>query len=335
MLSLVVWVYESEQEIPSSLQQFFEKLFHVVFTRHDSLKAGFSREHHSGLSESKLQQLFEAFCFMSVQNEYGRSMTRKAFNDAFAQAIEYTDNCNCNVDDFRHDIVKVACLMLEEGIDLTTFLHKSILDYFAAAFIIHNEEDLAEAFYSEAFSNYDTWTHVIKFLSEADKYKYSKYYILPSFPAYAQWLEATISTQEKDGLYKAITSRIRSFRLVFNAKGRFAGWKTTKGIGSDECAVLIERAIVDPLLKNFRGTSPNPLVYEIVPQLTDSNSEEEQFEASFKTVLKVLGEDPFRQSLQVASLTLATRIETASLAIEMQAKKKNIFSRKKPARLRI
>lgn len=64
MLTLVVLVYQAEKKIPSDLPEFFEKLFYTVFTKHDSLKANFDREHYSGLSERKLQNLFEAFCFM-------------------------------------------------------------------------------------------------------------------------------------------------------------------------------------------------------------------------------------------------------------------------------
>ena len=73
MLTLVVIVYESEKEIPATLPEFFEKLFQIVFSRHDRLKAGFDRKRYSGLSERRLQSLFEAFCFMTLQNGFGRS----------------------------------------------------------------------------------------------------------------------------------------------------------------------------------------------------------------------------------------------------------------------
>jgi predicted NACHT family NTPase len=67
MLTLVVIVYNAEKEIPATLPEFFERLFQVVFTRHDTLKAAFARKRHSGLSERRLQTLFEAFCFMVMQ----------------------------------------------------------------------------------------------------------------------------------------------------------------------------------------------------------------------------------------------------------------------------
>lgn len=74
MLTLVVIVYETESQIPETLPDFFEKLFQVVFTRHDKLKAAFNRKHYTGLSEGTLQKVFEAFCFMCVQDGIGRSL---------------------------------------------------------------------------------------------------------------------------------------------------------------------------------------------------------------------------------------------------------------------
>lgn len=133
MLTLVVMVYESEKEIPETLPEFFDRLFRVVFSRHDKLKAAFSRKHHSGLSERRLQELFEAFCFMAMQNGFTRSLSHKQFQTAFDEALQYSENCKCEMEPFKQDLTKVACLMLEEGLDTTTFLHKSIMEYYAAA----------------------------------------------------------------------------------------------------------------------------------------------------------------------------------------------------------
>lgn len=176
MLTLVVIVYESEKEIPSNLPDFFERLFQTVFTRHDRLKAAFERKHHSGLSERKLQSLFEAFCFMTIRSGFGRSLSFEQFGEAFKLAQEYSDKCECKEENFKADIIKVACLMLEEGIDTTTFLHKSVLEYYAAAYIKHCTEGVAEFFYEEAVDNFKTWREVLIFLSNIDPYRFSKHY---------------------------------------------------------------------------------------------------------------------------------------------------------------
>lgn len=325
MLTLVVWVYESEQEIPSTLKEFFDKLFHVVFTRHDSLKAGFSRQHFSGLSESKLQKLFEAFCFAIVQNGNGRTVNRADFNEAFEQALEYCEGCQCDVDNFRKDIVKVACLMLEEGIDLTSFLHKSILDYFAAAFIIHDEEDLAEDFYAEAFENYMTWRYTIAFLADADQYRYSKYYVLLNFPSDVAWLNNAINSEGKDGLYKALSTKLKGASIALSPQHGFAGWRATE-LTNNEFSQHIQRSIFLPLASEF---AKNPIaIKELAPQTKDTANTSEIFTVPFKKVISYFGEDLFRNKLRELEMELSRRIAHATHIVSIQANKKKIFGRR-------
>lgn len=178
MLVLLAIVYESDYEIPSSLSEFFERLFNVVFTRHDKLKAGFNRKRYSGLSDRKLQELFESFCFMTIQNFFGRSLSSEQFTNVFKQAIEYSGEAKCDEGEFRRDIIGVACLMLEEGFDSVTFLHKSILEYYAAAFVKNSNNEMSELFYSSDGVLEVQWHQVLEFLSVIDRYRYLKYFLL-------------------------------------------------------------------------------------------------------------------------------------------------------------
>lgn len=204
MLTLVVIVYESEREIPPTLPDFFERLFQVVFTRHDRLKAGFNRKHHCGLSERRLQTLFEAFCFMTLQAGHGRSLTGAQFNQAFDRALAYTQGCACEVEKFRLDITKVACLMLEEGVDLATFLHKSIVEYYAAAFIAHSADDVARLFYEHALKSYRHWESVIAFLRDVDQYRFAKEYTMREAPSLLKSVENLLESKNVPDLLRFI-----------------------------------------------------------------------------------------------------------------------------------
>ncbi|HGM5580718.1 TPA: NACHT domain-containing NTPase [Pseudomonas putida] len=177
MMTIMVLVYESVKQIPPYLSDFFSALFHVVFTQHDSLKEAFRREHHTGLSESKLQHLFEAFCFVVMQRSYGRTLTKSQFNECFEKASKYVPKIECSVEQFRSDIVGVACLMLEEGVGEATFLHKGILDYFAAAFAARFEK-LSENFYKSIARSYLGWKVSLHFLEKIDRHRYLKFYYL-------------------------------------------------------------------------------------------------------------------------------------------------------------
>lgn len=216
MLTLVVLVYQTEKEIPSTLSEFFDKLFGIVFTKHDKLKAGFNRQHYTKLSERKLKQLFEAFCFMIIQLGGGRSLDKRMFENSFDQAIKYLPECACELEDFRNDIVKVACLMVEEGLDTTTFLHKSILDYHAAAFVKAQSDVRAKNFYRIAFNNYEKWNSVLEFLDAIDVIRYSKYYVIDCLGPFVSDLSYVLGSDDGNLVTAYVDKIIPGLYFMFN-----------------------------------------------------------------------------------------------------------------------
>ncbi|MBP0712601.1 NACHT domain-containing protein [Burkholderia sola] len=179
MLTLTVMVYRSEKFIPPLLAEFFESLFATVFTRHDKSKPGFERKLKTGLGERTLQKLFETFCFMCAQAELTRTLTAEEFATTYERSAKYFTEGTATVEAFRHDISKVACLLLEEGVGEMTFLHKSIAEYFAASFIRRLHDEAARKFYERARADYDRWREILNFLSKIDKYRYYSYFLIP------------------------------------------------------------------------------------------------------------------------------------------------------------
>lgn len=216
MLTLLVLVYESEKEIPSNIPDFYEKLFSTVFTKHDRLKSGFDRKHYSGLSESKIQKLFDAFCFMAIQSGNGRSLKDDAFRNAFDKACKYVPESQCELENFKKDIIKVACLMLEDGFDMTTFLHKSVAEYHAASFIKYSSDPISIKFYEQAPESYREWESVMHFLSFIDSYRYGRDYILKYYPGELKEITSLLENKSKEELKLYIESKIP--HIVFEIK---------------------------------------------------------------------------------------------------------------------
>lgn len=198
MLTLVVIVYEAESQIPETLPEFFDRLFQTVFSRHDRIKAAFTRKHHSGLSEKSLQRLFEAFCFMSLQNGYGRTISQYQFDEVFEHACDYADQSNCDGTKFKQDIVQVACLMLEDGVDSYTFLHKSIMEYYAAAFVRSLGDENAKMFYSSAIEKSSGWEETLRFLRSIDSLRYFRDYVIPIVNIEREQVVLAISDDSSD-----------------------------------------------------------------------------------------------------------------------------------------
>jgi hypothetical protein len=177
LLTLLVLVYQVEQSIPSELPEFFKLLFVTVFSRHDGTKPAFNRLHKSGLNERKLELLFESFCFAVKRRELRLSLTEDEFQHAFEDASRFFPE-NSSVEGFRHDIVKVACLMQEDGLFIT-FVHKSLLDYFSAAFISNRTEKQAEKIYTSIRKDLKRWNATLQFLQHIDKYRFARDFAIP------------------------------------------------------------------------------------------------------------------------------------------------------------
>jgi len=179
MLTLFAIVYKSEMSIPNELSDFFEVLFQTLFTKHDKSKPGFIRPQKSGLGERGLQQLFQAFCFYCLKLRLQTTLSNEAFHQAYEKARGYLD-VNCKPEDFKHDIVNVACLMQEESYHLH-FIHKSVLEFYAALFVKNLNDELSKKVY-ETLRNttfLESWGQVLIFLSQIDKYRFTKYYAIP------------------------------------------------------------------------------------------------------------------------------------------------------------
>lgn len=199
MLTLVVLVYESDSEIPDTLPEFFEGLFQVVFTRHDRQKAHFNRKHHCGLSERKLQQLFEAFAFMTIQLGYTRTVSHKQFEEIFENSLAYTEHTKCELEDFKQDMTKVACLLLEDGSDSISYLHKSILEYYAAAFVRRLDDESAKLFYVAIRDNPGAWDDVLVFLKSIDAVRHARFYALPVIAAHrVSIIEPSVGANDRE-----------------------------------------------------------------------------------------------------------------------------------------
>ena len=67
--------------------------------------------------------------------------------------------------------------MQEEGFELS-FIHKSVAQYYAALFVARSSDDFGSQFYQLASQN-QSWDLELRFLSQIDAYRYSRYFEIP------------------------------------------------------------------------------------------------------------------------------------------------------------
>lgn len=337
MLTLVVIVYQAEKEIPPTLPEFFEKLFQVVFTRHDRLKPGFERVRHSGLSEKRLQNLFEAFCFMTLQNGFGRSLSSEEFSVAFEQAVEYTDKCTCDLEKFRFDIVKVACLMLEEGIDTTTFLHKSVLEYYAAAFIKHSTDEVAKLFYDSAPQAISTWREVVRFLRDIDPYRYSKEFALPEIEAIRAEFLTPLDRKNDLSLISTIRRLHPEFCMTYTRTSEGTNAFDLQAFGPfNGSARMAYESFDDLMISSVERIMPSEMDEATLSDLTDEHIDDDdmghEYEIPLWRIVSHYGTSELWTAVDIFETRLDQLEQEAISIIAQHEKRKLIFAPKRPSR---
>ena len=177
MMTLLVLVYKSEQKIPEQFSEFYENLFQTLLMRHDRSKPGYTRDKNCQINERKLQELFEAFCFLSSKESL-TTMKFDKMHDLTNLAVEKT-KIVCDAGDFIKDISKIACLVIEEGLDFH-FIHKSVREYHAAVFIKRRSDEFAKKYYRSMIKDqWLNWMQELNFLSQVDEYRFTKYFTIP------------------------------------------------------------------------------------------------------------------------------------------------------------
>ena len=337
MLTMVVIVYQSEYEIPETLPEFFDKLFHVVFTRHDKLKAAYTRKHYSGLSERRLQILFEAFCFMSMQNGFTRSLSVEQFEKAFEEAAEYIEDCKCDSETFKLDLTKVACLMIEEGLDTTTFLHKSIMEYYAASFIKHSADEVAAMFYADVLPDSRYWWEVLSFLRDIDTFRYSRDFAIPENNIIlSNYFEG--EQQRTDKALINILTKCHPGLLVnlskldvnggFFKASSYGPFQQEKHFGMRNFSSLL----LDPIDKTIPDSLSKSEIHDLFIGL---NSREESgdttYEIPIPLLITKLGGENFWKAIDLFLSQLEKQSDEALKVIQQQEKRKNIFSKRQRA----
>ncbi|RFQ39571.1 NACHT domain-containing protein [Pseudomonas sp. ATCC 13867] len=337
MLTLVVMVYQSESQIPSELPEFFDKLFYTVFTRHDKLKPAFFRQHYSGLSENKLRSLFEAFCFMCIQFGNGRTLKPREFSEAFNYALECTSGSACSEDGFRKDLVKVSCLMLEEGFDQVTFLHKSIAEYYAAAFVKESDDGFAERFYCEASEEWNQWQECLNFLRVIDSARFAKFYDLKNLGEPIALLKQLISFKSGRECYEILPDWLRALRVFYRRVGPDEGYYVSSfgnwTLPDNMYSAKIGGVLSDSIFK----TSENDLSVEDIKQMREDGHHiaqisEFELEIGIASVITLWGGEVIREDAKNLLRDFEGRLSAAETLAQKMAKKPLIFDRKNSAK---
>lgn len=183
MVTLLVLSYKSYQKLPSKMSDFYDALFQTLLQRHDGTKPGFTRERACALDDGQYRQVFETLCILA-KKEKEQSYSYETIHRLAKAALS---QCSLTAEPkyYVSDIVKITCLILRDGVE-HRFIHKTVQEYYTAAYIEKQPETWAAAFYGKVFSQnaHREWQQELEFLSEIDTHRYNRYYLLPTILAF-------------------------------------------------------------------------------------------------------------------------------------------------------
>jgi hypothetical protein len=210
MITLLVLVYKAEQKIPEQFSEFYNNLFQTLLLRHDKSKPGYVRAKNCQINERKLQEIFEAFCFLASKESL-TTMNFEKIHELTNNAIQNT-KIDCDASSFIKDISKIACLVIEEGLDYH-FIHKSVREYHAANFIKRRPDDFVIKFYGAMLQGkWEDWKQELDFLSQVDEYRFTKYFLIPYIETFLLNIDSVTNFHEIKDIY-IIDSIIRVIGL--------------------------------------------------------------------------------------------------------------------------
>lgn len=173
MVALLVVRYKIDQSLPQNSVAFYESLFSLLLQRHDKTKGGYIRPRKSGVSDTILEDFFNALCFVTRKaNE--TSFTRAKLNVFSREALRIVGQKG-GMDKILTDIIEITCMLITDG-DECRFIHKSVQEYHAALFIQEQPDEMAIAFYDTMESKWIHWQQELRFLALIDHYRYLKHF---------------------------------------------------------------------------------------------------------------------------------------------------------------
>jgi len=196
LITLLIISYKSYQTLPENLSDFYDSIFSVLLRRHDGTKPGFIRTRRCKINDNQYREIFDTLCFQA--NKLNRPFFDYRVMYSLIKKSIQRMNLREDAESYLRDIMDVTCLLLNEGNEYR-FIHKSVQEYYAASFIASRPDKVSKIFYNACLSNYSIsakWEQELGFLSEIDKYRYSKYYILPLC---RKWLNVDNDTDLIDG----------------------------------------------------------------------------------------------------------------------------------------
>lgn len=164
LVSLLYTAYDYNQSIPFEKHRFYGVVFDAYFEKHDSSKPIKSRDKLSGLNHDGFDSVLRYVGYKCLTN-IGVKFDEDTILNTIREARTFCGNLSFAESDLLKDLVSSVPLFCKEGTDYK-WLHKSLLEYFAARFIYCDAKRNQDAILSTIYKS----EHIEKYINMLDIY---------------------------------------------------------------------------------------------------------------------------------------------------------------------
>ncbi|UTW66226.1 NACHT domain-containing protein [bacterium SCSIO 12643] len=204
LLSMFILTFQSYSSIPQKRSAFYSQVFDALFSVHDSMsKLAFVREKQSGLSKEQIVEVLELFSFISYF-EQKFIFTNKYLNDKLntikskKSSIKFTNN------KLITDLQIAIGIINQDGTEFT-FPHRSLQEYFTAAYISSLSDSNKKTVYKKVLTALtDDRTFIMNsndnfhlLLSELDEVGIIRFGVIPYLKSYLDSINIKTTSTKK------------------------------------------------------------------------------------------------------------------------------------------
>lgn len=195
LLSMFLFSYRSNINIPDSKSDFYQNVFNTILTKHYAFTrtGGWQHERLSNLSN---RQITEVLYWLSYRTFFQGLIEFKEIKlqnelDIIINKLELT----CDSQALSKDLLVHINILIKDG-RFCKFPHRSLQEYFTVCLISKLPEITKERIYSEQLVNYfnnstDAGFNILDLFLEKDKYSFYKFFAIPQLSRLKDLLESS------------------------------------------------------------------------------------------------------------------------------------------------
>lgn len=187
LVSLLFTAYDFNRSIPFEKHRFYGVVFEAYFEKHDNTKPMKTRDKLSKLNYDGFDRILRYIGYDSLVN-IGVKFNKDTILNSIREAKEYWGNLDFSEYDFLKDLTSSVPLFCKEGTDYK-WVHKSLLEYFAARFISFDTKEYQDNILSDIYNS----DYISKYINMLDLYYdidpkgFSKNITLPFLESYLEF----------------------------------------------------------------------------------------------------------------------------------------------------